>query len=71
MCGPLSQSSLRQLFGVVWIERLCLLINGPMWGLEDGFQTASDTMLCGEQKKHNVNVESSLSTQPYKFIQEC
>ena len=62
MCGPLSQSSQRQLFGIVLVERLCLLINGPMWGVEDGFQTTSDTMLCSEQKRHNVHVECLFST---------
>ena len=35
-------------------------INGPILGLEAGFQTTSDTMLCCKQKRQDIHVESGL-----------
>ena len=56
----LSQSSQMQLFGVVWIKELCSSMNGSKLGLEAGFQTGSDTMLCGEQKRQHVHDENTI-----------
>ena len=49
-----------QLFGVVWIGGLCSLINGSMLGLEAGYQTGSDTMLCNEEKRQDFHIEQTI-----------
>ena len=49
-----------QLFGVVWIGGLYSPINGLMLGLEAGFQTSSDTMLCSEEKKQDFHIKHTI-----------